>query len=318
MRNKNIFHISIDFKELSPYPSMSREGEKPMPIKGKPEGAEETALIPIPEQQTFFVAKSNELIQQSRFSMTVQQNKIMLYLISKIKPMDIGDEVYSVSIREFCKVCNIDYNSGKNYADAKKAIKAIADKSVWVKQEDGSEVLLRWLNRVKLNRETNCFEITFHEDMLPYLYDLQSRYTRYCFNNVLTMKSKYGIRLYELLKSYQFMKKEISFTIEELKKRLDAEGYKRYPDFRRFVLEKAIEDINECSDIEVSYTPYSSSNKRGTNYITFTIKEPSYLEDKLRKTRKKRKLTPSGKSEYKRRVKAYEARVKKEEENSQS
>ena len=42
---------------------MSREGEKPMPIKGKPEEAEETALIPIPEQQTFFVAKSNELIQ---------------------------------------------------------------------------------------------------------------------------------------------------------------------------------------------------------------------------------------------------------------
>ena len=289
-----------------------------MSIKGKPDEAEETALIRIPDQQTYFVAKSNELIQQSRYSMTVQQNKIMLYLISKIKPMDIGDEVYSVSVRDFCKVCNIDYNSGKNYEDAKKAIKAIADKSVWVRQADGSEVLLRWLNRVKLNRETNGFEITFHEDMLPYLYDLQSRYTRYCFDNVLTMKSKYGIRLYELLKSYQFSNNEISFTVEELKKRLDAEGYKRYPDFRRFVLEKAIEDINECSDIAVSYTPCSSSNKRGTNYITFTIKEPDCLEDKLRETRKKRKLTPSGKAEYKRRLNAYEASVKREEKNSQS
>lgn len=281
-------------------------------------------VIPIPDQQNFFVAKSNDLIQQSRFSMTVQESKIILFLISKIKPMDVGNEVYSISVREFNKVCNIDYNSGKNYADAKKALKAIADKSIWVRQPDGDEILLRWLNHVRLNKETNCFDITFHEDMLPYLYDLQTRYTRYCLNNVLTMKSKYGIRLYELLKSYQF-RKEASFSVDELRKRLDAEKYERYPDFRRFVLEKAIEDINECSDISVSYTPYSSGNRRGIDYITFTVKEPSYPEGKMRESRKSKKLTASGKAEYKRRINAFEARIKKieeeearEKENSQT
>lgn len=291
-----------------------------MYAKGKKEKADkkENVIIPITEQQSFFVAKSNDLIQKSRFSMTLQENKLLLYLISKIRPMDIGDEIYSISIREFCKVCNIDYNSGENYADAKKALKAIADKSIWVRQADGNEVLLRWLNRVRLNKSTNCFDISFHVDMLPYLYDLQARYTRYSLNNVLTMQSKYGVRLYELLKSYQFKKGEIKFTVDELRTRLDASGYKRYPDFRRFVLEKALEDINRCSDISVSYTPYSSGNRRGTDMIIFKVQEPNYFDEKIRATRKAKLLTPDGKAEQKRRIKAFEARLRKIEEEESS
>lgn len=289
-----------------------------MPIVGQPpEGQEQERTLTVKEQQTFFVAKSNELIQKSRFSMSVQQNRIMLYLISKIRPNDFGNETYIISIREFCKVCNIDFDSGKNHADAKRALKAIADKSVWVRQDNGDEILLRWLNRVRLNRETNCFEVSFHEDMLPYLYDLQSRYTRYSLDNVLTMKSKYGIRLYELLKSYQFLKEQISFTVEELKKRLDAEKYSRYPDFRRYVLEKAVEDINECSDIEVSYTPVKSLNKRGIDYITFTVRQPLFREAYQRKAEKARKLTKVSGGELNRRMKRDRARVRAKEKAEQ-
>ncbi len=292
-----------------------------MPTVGKPEGMEkEERALTIHEQQTFFVAKSNELIQKSRYSMTVQQNRVMLYLISKIRPNDFGDEVYQISVREFCKVCNLDYNSGKNYADAKRAIKAIADKSVWVQQENGDDVLLRWLNRVRLNRETGCFEITFHQDMLPFLYDLQTRYTRYSLDNVLTMKSKYGIRLYELLKSYQYLGKEITFTVDELRHRLDAEKYTRYPDFRRYVLEKAIDDINECSDIQIGYIPVKSHGKRATDTIIFSIKEPSYTSSKMRKQRKYNKLNEEKKAEINRRMRRYEEHIRKlkeEEEREQ-
>ena len=261
--------------------------------------------LTIQDKQTFFVAKSNELIQRSRFSMSVQQNRVMLFLISKIKPNDIGDEVYSISIREFCKVCNIDYNSGKNYSDAKKAIKAIADKSVWVKQVNGDDVLLRWLNRIKLNRESGKFEITFHQDMLPYLYDLKNRYTRYRLDNVLTMNSKYGIRLYELLKSYQYLGKEITFSLDELRNRLDANKYMRYPDFRRYVLEIAIDDINECSDVKVGYIPIKKEGKRAIDSITFIVDEPTFADSLIRDKKKKKKLHKESNAVRNRRIRRY-------------
>lgn len=257
--------------------------------------------ITISQKQSFFVAKGNELIQQSRFSLTMQQSKIMLFLISKIRPHDLGDEIYSISIREFCKVCNIECDSGKNYNDVKAALKALADKSVWVRIGD-SEVLLRWLNRLRLNKETNEIELSFHPDMIPFLYDLRDRYTSYSLENVLTMRSKYGIRLYELLKSYEYLEKDITFTLEELKMRLDA-PYKRYPDFRRYVLEPAIDDINTCSDIAVGYIPFQSSKSRSIDMITFSIRQPRTIEAIMRSRHKSRELSATAKQKAKKKRK---------------
>ena len=78
------------------------------------------------------VVKANELIQKSRFSLSLQQQKIVLYLISQISPFDEDFKLYEFSIAEFCKVCGIDDTNGKNYIDLKQAIKEIADKSLWI------------------------------------------------------------------------------------------------------------------------------------------------------------------------------------------
>ena len=77
------------------------------------------------------VVKANDLIQKSRFSLSLQQQKIVLYLISQIKPYDEDFKVYSFDIKEFCKVCGIDSDGGKTYAELKEQIKAIRDKSLF-------------------------------------------------------------------------------------------------------------------------------------------------------------------------------------------
>ena len=66
-----------------------------------------------------YVVKANELIQKSRFNLTLQQQKIVLYLISQIERNDKEFKLYSFSIQQFCKVCGINYTSGKNYNDLK-------------------------------------------------------------------------------------------------------------------------------------------------------------------------------------------------------
>jgi len=76
----------------------------------------------------------------------------------------------------------------------------------------------------------------------------------------LAMKSQYSIRLYELLKSYEYQRKRI-FDIEELKLRLSAEHYKRFPDFKRKVLDRALEEINTLSDLDVTYTIIKESRR---------------------------------------------------------
>jgi hypothetical protein len=65
-------------------------GIKPIPNK--------IAKNSIPEEQGYNVIKRNDLIQYSRYNLTIQEQKIILYLISKIAPSDTDLKLYSFNI----------------------------------------------------------------------------------------------------------------------------------------------------------------------------------------------------------------------------
>lgn len=208
------------------------------------------------EKRNNRVVKANELIQKSRFSLSLQQQKIVLYLISQIMPADEEFKLYDFSISEFCKVCGIDYYSGKNYADLKAAIKDIADKSLWIKLPTGKETLIRWIEKPYIDEKSGVIEIKLDEDMKPFLLQLKENFTQYELLWTLKFKSKYTIRLYELVKSIHYHdvnEYRRVFTLDELRRILGAETYKTYQAFKERVLEPAINEINAFSDKNVDY-----------------------------------------------------------------
>lgn len=213
------------------------------------------------------VVKSNDLIQKSRFELSLQEQKIILFLISKIKPNDKEFEEYEFSIREFCRLCGIDYDNGKNYKNVKDAIKKLSDKSLWVTLDTGKEVLLRWVTGASVDEKSGMIKLCLHNFMKPYLLELQSRFTQYGLVYILGMKSQYAVRLYELLKSYEYRGRWL-VEVDKLKKLLSAENYGRYVDFKRFVLEIALREISELSDIHVDY----EAIKSGRRYVKIEFK----------------------------------------------
>lgn len=225
------------------------------------------------------VVKANDLIQKSRFSLSVQQQKIVLYLISQITQFDTDFKLYEFSIVDFCKVCGIDYESGKNYQDIKTAIKEIADKSVWIKLDEDEETLLRWIEKPYINKKSGTIKIRLDEDMKPFLLQLKENFTQYELLWTLHFKSKYTIRLYELIKSIHFRELESytrEYKLDELRRLLDAETYTTYQTFKTRVLIPAVNEINNYSDKNLTYEPL----KRGRSVysIRFTIETKDTLE----------------------------------------
>lgn len=221
------------------------------------------------------VVKANDLIQKSHFSLSLLQQKIVLYLISQIEYNDKDFRLYEFDIREFCKVCGIDFDNGGNYNYLKEQIKEIADKSLWITIED-EETLLRWITKPYINRKEGVIKIRLDEDMKPFLLQLKANFTQYELIYTLHFKSKYTIRLYELIKSIHYHDLEPYeriYTVEELKKLLDAEVYKTYQHFREKVLDKAIAEINEYSDKIVSYEPIKIGRRIGKIKLKVETKE---------------------------------------------
>ena len=216
------------------------------------------------QDRNYYVVKSNTLIQKSRFSLSLQEQRCLLYAISRIKFSDLPSTEYTFAIRDICNACGIDIDThGDYYSRMKADLKSLRDKSIWIINKEGKEETVSWFSKVIINKGTGTVSVKFDESIQEYLFLLQNKYTQYKLSTPLAFQSKYSIRLYELLLSYinkkhleQGKEIEISLTPNELKERLDA-YYPKFYDFRRFVLDKAVEEINTYSqEINVSYDCY--------------------------------------------------------------
>lgn len=236
------------------------------------------------ELQSYYVVKSNELIQKTRYSMTVQQQKLILFAISKIKKGDLPNQEYELSIDEICSVCGLDLDEGGTYYKRIKEDLLKLTTRIWVQFSDRSEGTVSWLADAYIMPLSGTVTVRFHERMAPFLFELQSRYTQYHLSEVLVFKSKYSIRLYELIRSYltqdelrEGKEKEIWFSVDELKRLLSAENYTLWNDFNRFVLKKAVGEINQCSDlIRVKYDTYKTCKQ--VTRINFIVECPTLIQ----------------------------------------
>ena len=244
--------------------------------------------IAIETHREYLVVKSNELVQHNRFELSLIEQKTVAFICSMIKPIEVLDRAkgvpfqleYDFNIRDYCKVCGIDYDNGKNYANVKASLKKLSDRSMWVTFEENpdEEVLCRWLAKVRTNKKSGIAHVELDRDLVPYLFDLGQKFTQYQLYNILAMKSAFSVRIYELMKSYAFQRTK-TFEVEELKRLLmveDVKSYKNFNLFKTYVLEKAQEEINELTDINIYFEPITKGRK--VVKVKFRIEQKNPME----------------------------------------
>lgn len=215
--------------------------------------ASERQEIAKESERSMSIYKRDDMIQKGRHQLSLQEQRCVLYAISKIKPGDTALSEITFDIKQYYEVFGIKKES---YTEMKEIIKSLRDRSWWTTLEDGSETAVSWFAKVKINRQSGKVTIRFDEDMMPYLLQLSAQgvyYTGYELRYILPMTSQYSPRLYELLKSYQKNNRRWFFDIDELKTRLNCTNYVNFADFRRYVLKKAIEEINAYTDFKIDY-----------------------------------------------------------------
>ncbi len=155
------------------------------------------------------------------------------------------------------------------------------NKSSWLSLENGDEFAFRWIEQPFISKNSGIIKIELNKYLKPYLLELKKNFTNFSLIYVLAMKSKYSIRLYEILKSYQY-KKVIQFNIIELKKMLGIEQskYKQYGEFKKRVLEKACSEINLITDINADYEVFKTG--REYTHITFEISIKKEMTERLK------------------------------------
>jgi plasmid replication initiation protein len=125
-------------------------------------------------------------------------------------------------------------------------------------------------------------EIKLTEDITPYLFDLKENFTSYELASALRLTSKYAKRIYQYCSQWKDQGETKKYDIQEFKMMLgllDDKGKDkaiRMSDFRESVLDVAVKQINEHTELHVSY----QLEKRVRTYknIVFTIKRQALAE----------------------------------------
>ena len=235
---------------------------------------DDTALTPVATysargNQTI-VRKSNDLIQNAMYSLTLSQQKLMLHIFAMIKPSDTELPRYEMSIYEFLKLCGVDPHNGSMYKQVKKNIEDIANAKVqWIRLAGTQKItMFRWLSSATIDEGTGKIVLTLDQSLKPHLIQLKEFYTTMNITYTLPMKSQYSIKIYELCKSYQnlYLEKKkkgepLVWSIETLKKQVDCNA-SNWAHVRRTVLDKAKSEINGKTDILFDYAVYEKDRQR--------------------------------------------------------
>lgn len=204
------------------------------------------------------VVKSNQVIEASYTLTTIEQRLILSAIAQIPKGEPVTDEViYTVSVADLQK---FGANETTAYRDLKESVSRLFDRSIVLRSSDRTS-RTRWVQKIDFMDSRGVIGIRFSKDILPFLSNLSTEFTKYLASDLIGVTSTYAIRLYELLVQYQSVgKREIS--VVDLRWMFELQNkYPVWADLKRWVIDQAVKEINEFSPLSVTYETKKTGRK---------------------------------------------------------
>ena len=240
--------------------------------------------------------KSNFLIS-SVYRASLLENKVLALALTKVRLSDQGRPVATLRTKEIKEVLHVTGNAMGTYL--KDVATSLAGRTMFIESADGSFKCMSLVGVVSYESGSGTMEIKFEPEIKDYIYDLKANFTMLNIPMMLSFRSGWSYRLYELLSSRAYHSKydketgnvfHIKYGVSEIKLHLgtvqikDDKGkinrdiqrelekkeidydyivnelvheklksFDKWCDFKRRVLDVAVNEIHEKSDISVKY-----------------------------------------------------------------
>lgn len=227
------------------------------------------------------VVKDNSLINAS-YSLGLVEQRIMLLAIVEARETGQGidtDTFLEVHAQHYADRFDINVNNA--YSMLSEATQTLFNRQVTYtvhdeKRNKPEKRVVRWVSGISYVEGAGVVKLRFAPEVVPLITRLEKNFTSYELEQVKNLNT-YATRLYEILASWRSVGK-VTITLEELRNNLGLiDEYSRLEAFKRRVLDLAVSQINEYTNIKAQY----EQHKNGRVITGFTFKF------KVKKTKEK-------------------------------
>lgn len=241
------------------------------------------------------VVKDNRLIQAS-YSLGLVEQRLMLLAIVGARETGDGitaESLLTVRAEDYAKHFNVERQAA--YMTLSDAVETLFNRratiDIYDKRKDKMRpMVVRWVTAMQYEENEACVTLRFGHEVVPLITKLEEQFTSYELKQIAGLSSAYAIRLYELLMQWKITGKTPIFDLYMFRNQLgilDSE-YQRMFDFKRYVLDLAIKQINEHTDITVKYEQHKQGRTITGFSFAFKQKKKSLkvLEEKSKPAKK--------------------------------
>lgn len=226
------------------------------------------------------VVKDNALIDAS-FNLSLVEHRLLLLAIIEARKINTltASTPIEISAHQYTKQFNI--HEKESYKALKNACDFIFERRFsYVDRYKGDKLIkkVRWVSEVGYVENKGIVLIYLSDTVIGLISRLEEQFTKYHLNQVSSFKSKYSIRIYELIIKWLSTGITQKYEINSLRSKLglNENEYKTMSLFKSNVLDKAINEINTKTDLHVIYDQFKQG--RSITHIQFKLNNKKDLD----------------------------------------
>lgn len=235
-----------------------------------------TDIMLKPLNKDYMVQKSRPLLLASDMNYTVNQLKLIDTYLSCINSHDPNNDTIVFSLHDYENLLGLKRIKTNEIVSCLRALSSLV--ITLCGDNECDLVMIPLFSKLSTKLDNISGErvicLKCNSEAKPYFFSVEEKgYVSYKLGNITSMKSKHSIYLYQYLKSNVFRSKWCVplDVLKESALHLKATMYQNnFKDFRKNILDKAINEVNCNTDIDVEYCTVTSGNKvTGIEFIVF-------------------------------------------------
>ncbi len=222
------------------------------------------------------VVKSNKLVQALQ-TLSLTETRLLQLAIVDARETGQGlstDEPLELNATRYAQAFNVSPDAA--YLALIEAEDSLFKRKFTMTNEDGTLTKSRWIQDANYRKGEGRILVTLTRVVIEHVTKIdgfEQYFTSYHLKKTSDFKSVYAVRLYELLMQWKSVGKTPIFELNKFRNQLGigVNEYTRMEAFKRRVLDIAIDQINESSDITVKYEQHKKG--RSISGFSFTFKQ---------------------------------------------